>query len=104
MTSTAEQAPLAKPVEAASFTPGPWLIQGTQKKTEIGGFSVVGPHLESCTAYVASQADAALIAAAPDLLAALEAMKDALAECENWTLDQQIAYGKAHSAIVKARS
>lgn len=51
----------------------PWAVHGQQDKTEIGGFTVVGPvnQAHPCVAYVAYLEDAYLVAAAPQLLEAL---------------------------------
>jgi len=54
------------------MTEGPWKVSGRQKKTEIGGFSVIAPSGGSAIAYVAYDDDASLIAAAPELLDALK--------------------------------
>lgn len=70
--------PLAKPVEAASFTPGPWRVlqegwkyqfikAGDKTVAEVTLFGDESPH------------DARLIAAAPDLLEAAEELLKAQA-------------------------
>jgi hypothetical protein len=55
-------------------TPGPLEVWCQQDKTEISGFYVIGDvgKEHACTAYVASQHDAKLYAAAPELLEALQ--------------------------------
>jgi hypothetical protein len=90
--STAVQAPLAKPVSAASFTPGPWedyaagprmqhdymqpfaIAQTGQLNLVAGTFGDVQGGEE------VAKANARLIAAAPDLLAAIQLLHDNLAE------------------------
>lgn len=59
------------------FTPGPIVILGKNKLTEVGGFTVIGKN-EIATAYVANEGDAKLYAAAPELLEALKEASDYL--------------------------
>jgi hypothetical protein len=108
--------PLAKPVEAASFTPGPWrndgrsiyaLVQDGWRRGEplmVNRFYV---HVQCGSGRVSAtpdelDANARLIAAAPDLLVALEAV---LLDCENAAevVLGEASYKKAYAAIKKAR-
>ena len=72
-TTTPAPKPDAQPVQAASFTPGPWTNKDTLVMTSEGnyvadcGMSYMIPDYEK-------HANARLIAAAPALLAALESM------------------------------
>ena len=83
-------------------TPGPWTIGAL----ESGQAAVDGANGEEVTGFI-SPADAALIAAAPDLLAALEAIAPMLPRAATtatwgdpmWT----DAIGKVEAAIAKAR-
>jgi len=61
------------------MTEAPWNVSGRQKKTQIGGFSVITAPGGAAIAYVAYDDDARLIAAAPELLEALKAIQ-AMAE------------------------
>jgi hypothetical protein len=97
-TSTTDQAPLAKPVEEASFTPGPWHVfeycgavevnaEGERAIAELWGRGNQAQAL----------ANALLIAAAPDLLAALESVLP--------LLDKDLLVSHwARAAIKKARA
>lgn len=88
----------------STHTPGPWHVRndGSVGSVQRGGMVVAQPCIEPKN-QGDQAANARLIAAAPELLDALEGMREALAECEGWTQDQQSAYGKALAAISKAR-
>jgi hypothetical protein len=99
--------PLAKPVEAASFTPGPWKCGPFQnRESEISAslwksFAVVfgnsDPDLNN-----QGKANARLIAAAPDLLAACQTAKKALAHvASEFGLEAEVK--QLEDAIKKAR-
>ena len=80
-----------------THTPGPWTVQGNSDDEDFSGYMIAGPG-ECYIAEIsnldgqANEADAALIAAAPELLTAcelaltkLEAMKDRFGD--KWPLD-----------------
>lgn len=90
-------------------TPGPWLHDYQDNQALIvdtQGFTVVElSTLENSTAHSALADNARLIAAAPDLLAALKAMHAchrAFSNAENWTALDDDARAAAESAINKA--
>ena len=73
----------------SEHTPGPWLVQGPHDAPWVAT-------ADCRTILPATVADAQLIAAAPDLLAALGALVDA-------TNTRSLAYDDAVTAIAKAR-
>jgi hypothetical protein len=90
-------------------TPAPWLYDHRDNQALIvdtQGFTVVElSTLENSTAHSALADNARLIAAAPDLLAALKAMHAchrAFSNAENWTALDDDARAAAESAINKA--
>jgi hypothetical protein len=90
-------------------TPGPWLYDHQDNQALIvdtQGFTVVElSALENSTAQSTLADNARLIAAAPDLLAALKAMHAchrAFSNAENWTALDDDARAAAESAINKA--
>ena len=108
----------------AKHTPGPWCMDRMRlgaDKDRRSGFVVNGPDADSwpqrvCDmrcgrdkGWVEAQANAALIAAAPDLLAACEAMSALLSEAGEWLCDggwgtENAAIGaQSNAAIAKAR-
>lgn len=93
----------------AQFTPGPWGIESETRSasgselvvTEAnGGFSVAeAAHDGAGFSYSMARANARLIAAAPDLLAALESLKTSIRTRSNHV----DALNAAAAAIAKAR-
>jgi hypothetical protein len=81
---TTDQAPLAKSVEAASFTPGPWEVETfgdyssiyTKSAPANGGDIICNSPdpVEERSSFEHWQANARLIAAAPELMSALVAL------------------------------
>jgi hypothetical protein len=125
---TTDQAPLANPVTSASFTTGPWEVETfgdyssiyTKSAPANGGDIICNSPdpVEERSSFEHWQANARLIASAPDLLAALELTRATLqgikgmAETESrngsdaWgravgMLKEQIATNRA--ALAKAR-
>jgi len=90
-------------MSGAQHTPGPWRQVINRDKT----INVVGPHDDDYSSEKVALingkgvANARLIAAAPDLLAALEGL---LAECKDHEVSAtgQVVFDKAHFAIAKA--
>lgn len=90
----------------SKHTPGPWRICWTTTQDGQGGtkrYAINGPHREVCECRSAGQpadeANALLIAAAPDLLAACKA----LADMESWgDVDPDSTAGRAYAAIAQA--
>ena len=82
---------------SAKHTPGPWRVNAPASVVSIDGL-----HVCDVNGYGATderkRADAVLISAAPDLLAALEYI---MAWDSNWTVEQ--ARTMARAAIAKAR-
>lgn len=95
------------------FTPGPWFITGSQTKyieARIGGgmlqeIAAVGPTAADGGHGEQQEANAALIAAAPELLQALEGLLDAdrAYEYGGYTESELAAINQARAAIAKAR-
>ena len=92
-----------------NHTPGPWLYDHQDNRaliTDTQGFTVIELHaLENSTAHSALADNARLIAAAPDLLHALNLMlreHDALCLANGTTEDRWPAAGIARAAINKA--
>lgn len=93
---------------SAAHTPGPWKVSPTDWEDCYAGI-----YSEEANSYLAvivgtpcSDGDTRLIAAAPDLLAALEAMHAchrAFSSSENWTALDDEARLLAEKAIAKAR-
>lgn len=92
-----------------SHTPGPWRVENSNKN----GFEVWANHTETGSlrvavtghAYTFDQANANLIASAPDLLAALEAMVEAYCPHRRFTERDLLhpAVRDSLDAIAKAR-
>lgn len=62
------------------FTPGPWSVEGLVESNSVNAFRVVSPCNTKAVADVYkhnNSSDAALIAAAPEMFAALEALFEA---------------------------
>lgn len=76
-----------------AHTPGPWIIAGTQGRRDVVTFG------DEIIAQNIRPPDALLIAAAPDLLAALSAVNWALCD---WKPEALKAYGLDHAAEVVA--
>lgn len=110
MSKSRQTAPLANPVTAAreSHTPGPWIVVAPEGQA-IRVCS--GERPEDLTiGYVTghgsdSFADASLIAAAPDLLAALERLEHSymLLSTGKPVRDMAETLGEVHHALKKAR-
>lgn len=87
----------------AEHTIGPWHIGQRQTRTEISGFSLIRPERADFAplAYVASEADARLIAAAPELL---EACKAAVPLLDDYVQGQRgcDVADQLHAVIAKA--
>ena len=91
---------------SAKHTPGPWRIEGYTRLIggEVTGHTIShgvnnyrdGPEGYVCTTNGTSEADARLIAAAPDLLEALQYVMSAHGE------QLTDAFEQAHKAIAKA--
>lgn len=101
MTQTSQQA--SKRMEA-SFTPGPWEGAAHQENTAVmpceGGRRIATIHGEPFAAE--TKANAALIAAAPELLESLQFMLRDLGCCgKDWEM-YQTAIKRAQTAIAKA--
>ena len=100
-----------------SFTPGPWFTTGTMTKyveAKIGGGLVqeiasAGPTTDDNGYGAQQEANSRLIAAAPELLEALEALFDDYkqladsGDCGCWLLEDQEVGKKALAVIAKAR-
>ena len=93
-----------------THTPGPWIAEFSDYGDEIwfGGYGAGMWTVEPPGAYLdgLSAANAHLIAAAPDLLAALEAMHAchrAFSSSESWTALDDEARLLAEKAITKAK-
>ena len=89
--------------EAMKHTPGPWSVDHNINVMAAGGF-VAFPGI---SAGFDQKANARLIAAAPELLEALQALEDYV--CNNISNDyptgidtDSIAFRQAHAAIAKA--
>lgn len=81
------------------FTKGPWVarkVGGAGFAGQIGYAIDFNDDQEQVVDFVYEEADAHLIAAAPDLLEALEMAVDAEADCPEWLY-------KARAAIARAR-
>jgi hypothetical protein len=94
----------------AKHTPGPWVIGPDEEYDP--AVCVSGDGFDICTAwsgYFAANANAKLIAAAPDLLEALEQSTKEWIElalsgdCGNWNVDQMSVVTNARAAIAKAK-
>ncbi len=83
----------------AKFTPGPLFLSGQVKECRIGNFTAIAGEFGPPTAYVATEDDARLYAAAPDLLAACEA---ALRTLQDWDRDDGECGAELRHAIAKA--
>jgi hypothetical protein len=82
-----------------NWTPGPWRVSGSEVVIPDGPFRT--------HAYCGSKANAALVAVAPDLYAALEQMMRAFSphpreDTEGWREEHE-AYEGAIAALAKAR-
>ena len=90
-------------MSAAKHTPGPWQVSetvtGRPKVISNRGFAVCG---FQSGAYDQMRTDARLIAAAPELLAALKKCAKALQLTNGMTHAEIIALGDAERAIAKA--
>jgi len=75
-----------------SHTPGPWEYDGK--------FTVCIPHQEGLTCFRTNMSDAQLIAAAPDMLEALQKFSDMMEPDEGHPLDGALSL--ALTAIAKA--
>jgi hypothetical protein len=83
----------------SKHTPGPWTIGAL----ESGQAAVDGANGEEVTGFI-SPADAALIAAAPDMLAALEAIRDIEESGGEVPCGvKNDAWSKIYSAIARAK-
>lgn len=91
---------------SAKHTPGPWALTGWTAGDDFGWSIRIAdaPYRLEVSAWCAeSEADARLIAAAPDLLEALEAVlavPEARKALVNWGTDELLA---ARAAVAKAR-
>lgn len=94
--------------QAECFTPGPWrlasppgvhLIQSTSGDLIA---TIRKPESDGPSDPIAAAANAMLIAAAPDLLAALDRLRN-VAELQGADIDEGSAIEQAHTAIRKAR-
>jgi hypothetical protein len=86
-------------------TPGPWAVDDNHGRRYIEPGSSDEPVAEVCKKKGGEYlANAHLIAAAPDLLAALEACESAMASCmADFNQYDQAAYDAARAAIARAR-
>ena len=84
------------------FTPGPWRQTGTNVRTKDGGLICTATNhwADTTTPLVEKEANARLIAAAPELLAALEWLVDDWERVTGRTLPDD---HEAKAAIAKAR-
>ena len=97
-------------------TPGPWLVVSDESAAQVTGYpcihaadyTVVG--IEGMFGHIGTDfANAHLIAAAPDLLDALEQSTKEWVElamsgdCGNWDVDQMSVVTNARAAIAKAK-
>jgi len=88
----------------AKHTPGPWTTGRAINTVDIGKFSFICPFGANSADQVAEiKANARLISASPDLLAALEACVKQCADYERMTEDCAAAFRNARSAIAKAK-
>lgn len=86
------------------FTPGPWVAKGHKITDGYGNKIVTTARDLSCDVHKSSKvANAHLIAAAPELLGALEATVQAINESEYDFNPMKEAVVKAQAAIKKAR-
>lgn len=86
------------------MTPGPWVADGAYVKaivTEYGSYTVAGCTDTDIGSLAVREANACLIAAAPDLLAALKAALPSLRGNQNRP-SIKAAYDLAFAAIAKA--
>lgn len=98
------------PFTAARHTPGPWTVDVTQRVRQVrdGQGAVVAAFVrmehDDCSPTPETDADAALIAAAPDLLAACEALRLLALDCSSrWSRGHPAIVERAEAAIAKAR-
>lgn len=87
------------------YTPGPWRIGECKTRVETISDQVnPWPTSVACASHDGPQgwANARLIAAGPDMLAALTHL-NRLYEREAHTIDKTLAWGEARAAIVKAQ-
>jgi hypothetical protein len=87
------------------YTPGPWgaFVEDDEGPAKLPGtFTVDGPDLEWIAQGIKSAADACLIAAAPDLLAALDFLTRA-ARTEPGMAIYEAHLAEAEAAIARAR-
>lgn len=81
-------------------TPGPWVYSGLNNKADVSATIFSGKTGDLVGSIITSQANANLIAAAPDLLSAL---RDIMAiETGPWVIGYQHLEKKARAAIAKA--
>jgi hypothetical protein len=87
-------------------TPGPWSL--SEKYHSVNVRAVDGPYVADCNASAAigwetKQANAHLISAAPDMLAALKTLDSIERGMQGWHEDAKAeAWAKARAAIAKA--
>ena len=87
-----------------AHTPGPW-TRYRKATDKVRPFNVINEETSDDIARCVTEEDAALIAAAPDLLAALQALVDAptdFSAVSNYA--RRDAQNKAHAAIARATS
>jgi hypothetical protein len=80
-----------------SHTPGPWYMNGSEL---IGDSTILATLCWHSGRDVENKADERLIAAAPDLLAALKAVMDGMDHL--WKLENLYTTDRAYAAIAKA--
>lgn len=90
----------------AKHTPGPWTTGRAINTVDIGKFSFICPFGANSADQVAEiKANARLISAAPDLLAALESVTLAIEQLVDIKQGSPVAFSvrKARAAIAKAK-
>lgn len=72
--------------KTAAHTPGPWVIRGSNRWGDLTVEPAAEPPKEITVANVPRQEDAALVAAAPEMLAALKAIEWAAAHEDGYNV------------------
>ena len=86
-----------------THTPGPWFIEGRLENANIGYRAIIdGEGFTVCNPSPMGEANALLIAAAPDLLAELEAIAEILSQGQ--ALDKDFDLPRITAAIAKANA
>lgn len=94
-------------IKKAQHTPGPWTV-GVKNRpecatvyTEIKGVAVSVAYCDLSLPWSTNMSNACLVAAAPDLLEALQEIVCTAADCKGWE-EVNPSFSKARAAIAKA--